>query len=562
VELPDETKNFWCKLYGVITYADVFTNRQLVTLGAFADAVRKVPSWVTTDGGDGIYAKAVASVLGLCVGKLATFNSTQGRWWCRNGPSKIQPAFSRHALPMVWDFAEANPFAGSVGDWTRQLEASATGLATLPLPSSPARVFQADARTAADGLRASATTIATDPPYFAQIGYADLSDYFYVWLRKALRDVHSDLFRTVATPKADELIAAPYRHGGSKAEATKFFIEGFTEAFHRLLEVSTADLPMLIVYAHRQEETEGDGAVTSTAWEAMLSAVLAGGLRVVRTWPIHATTSGRQIGLRTNALASYMLLVCRPQEHGARPTDRQGFLAALHAELPKAIRRMQEADISTIDLGPAAIGPGMEVFSRFSKVIEPSGKAMNVGQALRVISQVTGEVLDEFVGDLDPETRWAMGWFRDHGFQVGPFDDAEKLFKATATSLDGVQRAGVARGAEGKVRLIPRTDLPDDWDPATDRRPTVWEVTLHLVKRLNTDGTDSAAELLGRCGRWAHQARDLAQWLAAAALTTRPAEAIPFDDLVTNWTELQRRAAELARPRPPSAVQDQLDIGQ
>ena len=258
---------------------------------------------------------------------------------------------------------------------------------------------------------------------------------------------------------------------------------------------------MLIVYAHRQEESDGDGVASSTAWDAMLSAIIAAGLRIVGTWPLHATTTNRQIGQGTNSLASYMVLVCRPQEAAAKPTDRQGFVAALHAELPRAIRKLQEGDISTVDLGPAAIGPGMAVFSRFSRVIEPSGQSMTVGTALGLISQVSAEVLDEFVGDLDKETRWAMTWFKDHGFEPGPYDDAEKLFKRTDTSLEGLVRAGIATGAKGKVALTPRDKLPDDWDPDTDRHLTVWEVTQHLVRRLTSAGGEQAAADLLRKSR-------------------------------------------------------------
>lgn len=540
--IPDQALGFRVQLYGMHQYSDLFTNRQLLALGAFADAVADVPVWVAADGGDAAHSRAVSSVLGLCVSKLAMSSSTQVRWRLRSVESKAEPAFGRHALPMVWDFAETNPFGGSVGGWTIQMEGAARGLRSLPHRGSASRTFQSDARVAG-GRLGSPALVATDPPYFAQIGYADLSDYFYVWLRRALGGVHPDLFATVATPKADELIAAPYRHGGSRVQATKYFVDGFTEAFHSLTAASAPGYPMLIVYAHRQEESDGDGVVMSTAWDAMLSAILAAGLRIVGTWPIHATSSSRQIGQGTNALASYMVLVCRPQEVTARSTDRQGLVAALHAELPRAIRKLQEGDISTIDLGPAAIGPGMAVFSRFSKVIEPTGAAMTVGAALNLISQVSAEVLDEFVGDLDNETRWAIGWFKDHGFEPGTYDDAEKLCKTTVTSLESLQRAGIATGAKGKVALIPRFEMPDGWDPATDTRLTVWEVTQHLVKRLTSAGGEAAAaDLLRKCRRFGDAARDLAQWLAAASLATRPAEALDHDALVTSWSELVRLA--------------------
>lgn len=547
LELPGQALGFRVQLYGMTNYADLFTNRQLVMLGAFADAVAEVPSWVRAEGGDDEYATAVASVLGLCVGKLAGAASTQVRWYIdsRNGSSQPLPAFGRHALPMLWDFAESNPWGGSAGDWLGHFDSMSRGLRSLPFTRSAAQVFQADARAAATNL-AAPLLVATDPPYFAQIGYADLSDYFYVWLRRALAQVHPDLLATVATPKAAELIAAPYRHGGDTKRATEAFVEGYTEAFNSLGRSADPALPLLVVYAHRQEESEASG-IASTAWEAMLTALLAGNLRIVGTWPIHASHSSKLIGIGTNALASYVVLVCRPQAATAKATDRQGFVSALRAELPRAIKHLQEGAISSIDLGQATLGPGMAVFSRFARVIEPSGQAMTVRSALELIGQVQGEVLDEFVGDLDPWTRWAMVWYRDHGFEEGPYDDAEKLFTTTNTSLDGLVKAGIGRSRPGRVQLVPRSDLPSDWSPATDGRVTVWEVTQHLAHRLATGGGErAAAELLRQCGNWAAEARDLAYWLSLAAIHTRPKEALDYDALVTSWPELARLAAEPA----------------
>ncbi|MCA1672196.1 MAG: hypothetical protein LC799_08345, partial [Actinobacteria bacterium] len=385
--------------------------------------------------------------------------------------------------------------------------------------------------------------IATDPPYFAHIAYADLSDYFYIWLRRALGNAHPDLFATIATPKANELIAAPYRHGGSMQEASAYFVSGFTEAFRQLKTASAPDFPLLIVYAHRQEESENGGA-SSTAWDAMLSALLDAGLRIVGTWPIHATHSSRQIGLGTNALASYVVLVCRPQAVGARVVDRQGFIAALRADLPRAIRKLQEGAISSIDLGQATVGPGMSIFSYFARVVEPTGTAMTVRSALELIGQVQGEVLDEFAGDVDRWSRWAMLWYRDHGFDNGSFDDAEKLFKTTNTSLDGLERAGIVQSRAGKVRLRNRDELPDDWSPAEDARPTVWEVTQHLARRLASGGERAAAPLLAQAQPWADEARNLAYWLSLAAVKSRPKDALDYDALVTSWPELTRLAAE------------------
>jgi putative DNA methylase len=544
LEMPTQALGFRVQLYGMTNYADLFTNRQLVALGAFADAVATVPNQVEADGGSSVYARAVASVLGLCLGKQVATSSTQSRWYIdsRNGSSQALPAFGSHRLPMVWDFAEANPFGGSAGDWLGHLDSVVRGLRSLPGATSSAQTFQADARVSAKAVGES-FVLATDPPYFAQIGYADLSDYFYVWLRRALVGVHSDLFATVATPKRDELIAAPYRHGGSKAQATRFFVEGYTEAFRNLAAAARPNFPQLIVYAHRQEES-ANGALTSTAWDAMLSAVLAAGLRIVGTWPIHATHSSRQRALGSNALASYVVLVCRPQIEGAKVVDRQRFIGALHAELPKAIHTLQAGAISSIDLGQATLGPGMAIFSSYAKVVEPTGEAMTVRSALELIGQVQGEVLDEFVGDLDRHTRWAMGWYRDHGFDDGTVDDAEKLCKTTNTSLAGLEASGVLRARGGKVALLARPELPDGWDPAGDRMVTVWEVTQHLVKRLTAAGGEqAAADLLGRCRKWADEARNLAYWLSAtAAGHNRAKDAFDYDALVTSWPELAHLA--------------------
>ncbi|MGQ0615463.1 MAG: DUF1156 domain-containing protein [Acidimicrobiia bacterium] len=540
-------------LYGFKTQADLYTHRQLAALGAFADTVAKVADWVRADGGNDAQAAAITSVLGICVSKLAMSSSTQVRWRLRSVASKAEPAFSRHALPMVWDFAETNPFGGSVGGWLAQLESLSSGLGALPI-AEPARVMQSDARVGGS-LVGTPFLLATDPPYFGQIGYADLSDYFYLWLRRALGAVHRDLFATIATPKANELIAAPHRHGG-KAAATKYFVEGFTEVFGNLRGGARADLPMLVVYAHRQEESSDDG-LSSTAWDAMLSAILAAGLRIVGTWPIHATGSSRQIGQGNNALASYVVLVCRPQEQGAKVVDLPTFRSILRAELPRAIRKLQEGAISSIDLGQATLGPGMAIFSRYGRVLDPvTGQGMTVRSALEVIAQVQGEVLDEFVGDLDTWTRWAMAWYRDNGFTDGTFDSAEKLCKTTNTSLDGLVRAGIVRSRGGIVTLINRDGLDPDWTVEGDDRFTVWELVHHLVARLTGGGGEQAAADLLRLGRaHADEAKNLGYWLSlAAAAKGRAKDALDFDALVTSWPEIARLAEKAPVVAPPTLV--------
>ncbi len=542
VELADDSRAFWCRLYGVMTVGDIFTNRQLTMLGAFADAVAESAGWVRADGGDDVYARTIASILGLCLGKLAMAHSTQGRWASPSASSHggFQTAFSRQALPMVWDFAEMNPFSERGGSpWSGTLDSIVGGLKRLPAAVQPAVVRAADARTAGQRLDSPAF-IATDPPYFAQIQYADLSDYFYVWHRRALRDVHPDLYATVATPKVAELIAAPYRHGGSKDAATQAFIEGFTETFASLKAASRPDLPILIVYAHRQEEKGESGGATSTAWDAILTAVLQAGLTIVGTWPIWASSSNKQIGQGTNALATYVVLVCRPAAANARVVDRQGFLGALRAELPRAIQHLEEGAISAVDLGQATIGPGMAVFARYKQVVEATGEPMTVRAALELISQVRGEALEQFAGDVDRETRWAMSWFKDHLFGEGSYDHGEKLLKTTNTSLDDLTRSGIARSRAGRMSLITRDELPDGWDPDRDRHKPVWEITQHVVKQLRANGEAGAAAVLAKVRGEADAVRELAYWLFNVCERSQPAEAQVYDALVTSWPEIMR----------------------
>lgn len=546
--MPDEALGFRTQAYGLANFAQLFTPRQQAALEAFSEGVRRVPEWVMADGGDEAYAATLASVLSMGLGKLVGTSSTQSRWYIdkRNGSSQAIPAFGRQALPMVWDFAETNPFGGTSGDWMGHLLSISRGLRTLPT-SSPGSVFQRDARSAASSVSGS-PLVATDPPYFAQIGYADLSDFFYPWLRLAMKDVHPDLFTTVATPKTQELIAAPYRHGGSERAAYDYFVSGFTDTFRSLSKQANQDSPMLIVYAHRQEAS-GKESEPSTAWDAMLTSIMAAGLRIVGTWPIHASHSSRQRALQSNALASYVVLVCRQQLPDAKVVDRQGFIAALHAHLPKAIRRLQQGAISSIDLGQASIGPGMAVFSSFAKVIEPTGQAMSVRSALELIIQVQNEVLDEFVGDLDPETRWAMGWYRLHGFDDGSIDDAEKLLRTTNTSLDALRAAGIVEARAGKARLRRRDELSPGWSPLGTSAPTVWEVTQHLAERLSSSGWEGAGPLFRSSLPWVDDARALAYWLSGTAATRgRAKEALEYDALITSWPVLLQEAALFHQP--------------
>jgi putative DNA methylase len=386
--------------------------------------------------------------------------------------------------------------------------------------------------------------ISTDPPYYDNIGYSDLSDFFYVWLRRSLQSVYPDLFRTLLTPKAEELVATPYRFEGSKEKAEQHFEEGFVRVFATARDRQVPGVPLTLFYAFKQSETDSsDGAMASTGWETMLAGLLSAGLMVTATWPMR-TELANKVGAKANMLASSIVLACRPRSESAGITDRRGFLEALRLELPAALREMQQGSIAPVDLAQSSVGPGMAVFSRYAKVLEPSGEPMRVRAALGLINQVLDEVLAEHEGDFDPQTRWAVKWFSQFGFDAGPFGDAETLCKATGTAVDGMQRSGIVESRASKVWLVGREDLPGEWDPLSDGRVPVWEATQHLVKALDEGGEAAAAGLLSRLGGVGETARDLAYRLYAICDQKKWAkEAGAYNALVTSWPEIRRKAS-------------------
>jgi putative DNA methylase len=531
-------------LYGFEVQSDLYTDRQLLMLEAFASEIAAIGGQIAKDGGDSVYATTMVSVLALALGKLAQSNSTQTRWYidARNGSSQTLPAFGRHALPMVWDFSEVNPFAGSVGDWMGQISSISRGLEKLPLGATPAIVRRADARSAANDLGQSAL-IVTDPPYFDQISYADLSDYFYVWHRKALRSVHPDFYGTMATPKTEELIATPHRHGGDKEASARYFVEGFTETFRSVKQAAKPDCPVLIVYAHRQEEKSSLGSA-STGWDAMLEAVLAAGLTIEGTLPIRGTHSSRQIGLGANAVASYVVMVCRPRQARSAPGSIADFRSQLRSRLPAAADALLASGESMVDVRQAAIGPGMEVFSQFSEVFDGTDP-IPVRRALSIINEELGRILDEHLGEVDDETRWACQWYADHGYEQGDYDEGRKLAQAYGLGVDGLAAAGIVEQGRGRIRLLQRADLPANW--MGDARVPAWEACQHLVKRLtegSSAGESAAAELLAALGARANGVRELCQFLTNLAIEKGWSEdAIAYDSLVKSWPRIEQLSA-------------------
>lgn len=481
--------------YGFKSFLDIYTPRQLAVLTAFADEVAEVYDRVMKDGGSKEQARAISSLLGICVSKMAQANSGLVRWRTRLGPSKPEPAFGTQAMPMLWDFAEAYPFGESVGSWAAQITSVIGVMRALPADVEPGRVAQIDARTAGDLVRPGTALIVTDPPYFGQINYADLSDYFYLWLRRALRSVHPDLFDTIATPKNVELVADPVRHGGSKEQAQRYFIDGFTEVFTSLKKASRPDLPIVVAYAAKQDDAEGRGAVSS-AWVSMLQAVLASGLAVVGTMPIESTMSTRQVSQGANALASYIILVCRPRQ-GGEIADKSTFLARLQAELPEAVDALLKGGISPLDMGQAAIGPGMKIFSEYSEVLQPDGTPMSVREALLEIDKAATAIIDGEEVEYDATTKFCLKWFRQFGFDRGAYGDADGVLRQTGTMIRDLVEAGIVSNTpRSTVCLLDFDDLPADYDPSKDARISHWEVAMHLAKRFNEQGIAGAAQLV------------------------------------------------------------------
>jgi putative DNA methylase len=380
--------------------------------------------------------------------------------------------------------------------------------------------------------------LVTDPPYFNQIGYADLSDYFYVWHRLALRDVHPDLYGTLAAPKDDELVATPHRHVGGKQAAWKYFVDGFTETFKALKTATAPGYPMLIVYAHRQEEKSTVGSA-STGWDAMLEAVLRAGLVVEGTLPVRGTSSNRQIGQGTNSLASYIVMVCRPRLESSDPATIADFRGSLRVRLPGTVDALLATGESMIDIRQTAIGPGIEVFSQFSQVFN-GNESISVRRALTIINEELGRLLDEHLGAVDDETRWACQWYSDHGFERGDYDDGRKLAAVYGLGVDGLEEAGIVEQGRGKIRLLGRDEVPGDW--LGDGRTPVWEACQHLVRRLG-DGEEAASRLVASLGPRSAGVRELAQFLTNLAIEKGwSEEAMAYDALVRSWPRIEQLA--------------------
>jgi putative DNA methylase len=560
-DVPARLTGGTCVPYGLARWGDLFTPRQLVALTTFSDLVQDARERVKRDGlaaglsegGNGFagggsgataYADSVAVYLALAVDKVADRNSTVCAWACLR--EHARNTFGRQALPMVWDFAESNPLSESSGNFEG-------GIVSIVAALGPLNPTQAGHAEQADGQSqevAVAKVVSTDPPYYDNIGYADLSDFFYVWLRRALRPVFPDLFATLAVPKAEELVATAYRHG-SKEKAEIFFLKGMTLAMHRLAEQAHPAFPVTIYYAFKQAEGDGADGTTNTGWDTFLAAVIEAGFAISGTWPMRTELVRRMIGSGTNALASSIILVCRKRSVDASTATRREFVAALKADLPVALTHLQRGNIAPVDLAQAAIGPGMAVYTRYSKVLDAEGKPLSVREALALINQTLDEALAEQEGDFDADSRWALAWFEQSGFAEGEYGVAEILSKAKNTSVSGMVDAGILASKGGKVRLLRPDELSADWDPEKDKRLTAWEMVHQLIRAIEGDGEPAAATLVAKLGSNAEIARELAYRLyTLCERRKRAAEALSYNGLVQSWPEIMRLAQEERRTAP------------
>ena len=544
--------------YGFRTFGDYFTDRQLVALTTFSDLISEAMQSIRhdalaagpaadalplRDGGTGAtaYGEAVGVYLAFALSKMADRGSTICTWF--TGRDSSRNTFSRQGIPMTWDYAELNTLLSSTGSYVGAVDWTAESLEGV-VAESGIKVGIGEQADAATQTITSGKIVSTDPPYYDNIGYADLSDFFYTWLRRSLRPVFPALFSTLAVPKSEELVADAYRHGGNDTAAA-FFMGGMTAVMRSLRQQGHPSFPITIYYAFKQSERRDDAGMSSTGWETFLDAVMRAGLAVSGTWPIRTELGNRMVGMGTNALASSIVLVCRPRESGAQSATRRELQEALRTEFPRALVQLQRSNIAPVDLAQASIGPGMAVFTSYREVLNADGSKMSVREALALINATLDEVLAEQEGDFDADTRWAVTWSEQFGYDEGEYGVAEQLSKAKNTSVDGLVRAGIIESRRGAVRIFRPAELDEGWDPATDTRLTVWEMTQHLIRLLETGGEPAAGELAAKLGSQAEAARDLAYRLyVVSERNRRAADALAYNGLVQSWPEIVRIAGE------------------
>jgi putative DNA methylase len=562
LQLPCNPRDFKTPNYGLMTFGDLFTPRQLVALTTFSDLVGETRERIQRDavaaglpnddtpldaGGTGAraYAEAVIVYLGMSISKMADAQSSLCRW--KTTMDQSIATFGRQALPMVWDYSEANAFGEMAGDPLVSLKNMMRVMDEMPAIGQ-SHVVQSEAQSQVETAN---KFVSTDPPYYDNIGYADLSDFFYVWLRRTLRDVFPNLLATISVPKAEELVATPYRHG-TKQNAEKFFLDGMTQAMHNLAVQAHPSAPITIYYAFKQSETESSEGTSSSGWVTFLEAVLKAGLGITGTWPMRTELGNRMISSGTNALASSIILVCRPRAKDAGTIDRRKFQRMLNESLPLALDAMtresegEHSPVAPVDLSQAIIGPGMAIFSRYDAVLEADGTPMSVKTALQLINRfLAGD-------DFDKDTQFCLSWFEQHHWEVGQFGEANTLAQAKGTSVDGVKAAGVIESGGGKVRLFRWKELDANWDPAKDPRIPIWQVLHQMILSYQTGGDSAAAKIYAhpKTASLTEAARQLAYRLYTLCERANMAEdARAYNEVVTGWTGIESAATKVADKR-------------
>lgn len=522
--------------YGPTNISDLFMDRQTIALNTFMDLIPEVVRDIT----DADYRKVILTYLVLCVSRLANRQSTSTFW--HTSRENVEQVFAMQALPMRWDTAEGNPFSSSSGNFMGQVEYLAKSVGALPCSAEPSTIGQQDAQN----VDFSGFVVSTDPPYYDNVPYADLSDFFYVWLRKGLSREYPDLFSTMLVPKQEELVADHKRHGG-KDQADRFFLDGMTCVMRHMSTQGRADVPAAIYYAFRQGEVDEQG-YSSKGWATFLQSIVDAGYSIGATWPVRTELVGN-LKKNKNALATSVVMACRPRADGAESISRTEFIRALRRELPAALKEMHRANIAPVDIPQASIGPGIAIFSRYRSVIERDDKNMSVKTALQIINEELDQYLSSQEGDFDPETRFAVSWYTQHGYDSGIFGDADNLARARGISVDDVKHAGIAESSAGRVRIYKREELEADWDPETDKHLTIWECCQYLLRQHEEDGlSHETALLLKKFGSdKAEAVKDLAYCLYDVSANKRKdaKEATAYNALIADWTELTREAAAI-----------------
>jgi len=549
--------------YGFSKWYQLFTDRQLKALTTFSDLVSEAKNKIVRDlestgrindgiplakGGTGVlaYAEAVSVYLAFGVDKMTDRHSSFVRWDPTPTASGIINTFSRQAIPMSWDFPEGNPFSSASGNFEGGIEWIVKSLQKLPTCENPGHALQMEAQ---NQVSSALKVVSTDPPYYDNISYADLSDFFYVWLRSSIRVIYPDLFGTIAVPKDDELVASSHRHG-SALDAEKFFLNGMTEAIHNLAVNAHPGFPVSIYYAFKQSETKDTGTA-STGWETFLEAVVNSGFSIDGTWPMRTELANRMIASGTNALASSVVLVCKKRGEHAESISRRQFQRELREEMPEALEAMiggstGASPIAPVDLAQAAIGPGMAIFSKYEAVLNQDGSKMSVHDALILINRAITDYLNPDSGNFDNDTLFCDDWFSQYGWGQGQFGEADTLARAKGTSVDGVRDAGVIESGGGKVRLLKWSEYPTEWDPETDIRTPVWEACHQMIRALNQQGEAEAGALLARMPEHGEPIRQLAYHLYTLCERKKWAEdARAYNELIGSWHSIVEASHEV-----------------